>query len=93
LQYHPEFLTTAGDLREALSGWRYESHLSGSQALNTDLTRTGRERKDRPHKLWMSIRQALIIAIGGIEDYLEIQRSITPRKKRERHHSGPDASQ
>jgi len=30
----------------------------------------------------MAIRQALIIMIGAIEDYLEIQRSIVPRRKR-----------
>lgn len=34
--------------------------------------------------LWMGIRQALIIALGAIEDYLGRQRSITPRRKRER---------
>ena len=32
--------------------------------------------------LLMAIRQALIIAIGAIEDYLDIQRSIVPRRKR-----------
>lgn len=30
----------------------------------------------------MSIRQALIMAIGAIEDYLEIERSIVPKRKR-----------
>ena len=33
--------------------------------------------------LLMAIRQALIITIGAIEDYLEMERSITPRRKRE----------
>ena len=36
----------------------------------------------RAQALLMSIRQALIIAIGAIEDYLGIQRSIVPRRKR-----------
>jgi len=30
----------------------------------------------------MGIRQALIIALGAIEGYLEIERSITPKRKR-----------
>jgi len=30
----------------------------------------------------MSIRQALIIALGALEDYLELERSIVPRRKR-----------
>jgi len=32
--------------------------------------------------LLMCLRQALIIALGGIEDFLELERSITPRRKR-----------
>ena len=32
--------------------------------------------------LLMAIRQALIIALGAIEDYLEMERSIVPRHKR-----------
>jgi len=32
--------------------------------------------------LWMAIRQALIIALGAIEDYLGLERSIVPRRKR-----------
>ena len=30
----------------------------------------------------MAMRQALIIAIGALEDYLDIDRSIIPRRKR-----------
>ena len=37
---------------------------------------------DSTRCLLMSIRQALIMAIGAIEDFLEIQRSIVPRHKR-----------
>jgi len=29
----------------------------------------------------MSVRQALIIALGALEDYLEMDRSITPKHK------------
>lgn len=32
--------------------------------------------------LWMCLRQALIIALGGIEDFLGLERSIVPRRKR-----------
>jgi len=32
--------------------------------------------------LWMAIRQALIIVIGAIEEYLSMERSIVPRRKR-----------
>ena len=38
---------------------------------------------DRERALWMAIRQALIIALGAIEEYLGLQRSIVPRRKRE----------
>ena len=38
---------------------------------------------DRTRRLLMAIRQSLIIAIGAIEDYLELARSIVPRRKRE----------
>ena len=34
------------------------------------------------HTLLMSIRQALIIALGALEDYLKIERSIIPFRKR-----------
>jgi hypothetical protein len=40
---------------------------------------------DQEHKaraLGMAIRQALIIALGALEDYLGIERSIVPRRKR-----------
>jgi hypothetical protein len=30
----------------------------------------------------MSLRQALIIALGALEDYLKLERSIVPRRKR-----------
>ena len=33
-------------------------------------------------RLWMCIRQALIILLGGIEDYLGIERSIVPKHRR-----------
>ena len=37
---------------------------------------------DRERTLWMGIRQALIIALGVIEEYLGLARSIVPRRKR-----------
>ena len=33
-------------------------------------------------RLLMAIRQALIIALGALEDYLGLQHSIIPRRKR-----------
>ena len=33
----------------------------------------------------MSVRQALIIMLGAIEDYLEMERSIVPRRKRDKN--------
>jgi len=36
----------------------------------------------RVRVLLMAIRQAMIIALGAIEDYLEMERSIIPRRKR-----------
>ncbi len=37
---------------------------------------------DDVRRLLMALRQAIIIALGAIEDYLELQRSIVPRRKR-----------
>ena len=39
---------------------------------------------DRERTLLMAVRQALIIVLGAIEDYLGLARSIVPRRKRER---------
>jgi hypothetical protein len=38
--------------------------------------------EERQRILWMGIRQALIIALGAIEDFLGLERSIIPRKRR-----------
>ena len=35
--------------------------------------------------LGMALRQALIMVLGALEDYLEIERSIQPRRKRQEH--------
>jgi len=40
------------------------------------------ERTNRVRVLLMSLRQALIIALGALEDYLGLERSIVPRRKR-----------
>ena len=37
---------------------------------------------DRTHTLLMTVRQALIMILGAIEDYLQMVRSITPKRKR-----------
>jgi len=37
---------------------------------------------DRERALLMAVRQALIIALGAIEEYLGLARSIVPRRKR-----------
>ena len=41
------------------------------------------EPDERQRRLLMTRRQAIIIELGGIEDYLGLDRSITPRRKRE----------
>lgn len=40
------------------------------------------ERKGNTHILLLAIRQALIIALGAIEDYAGMEHSIVPRRKR-----------
>lgn len=40
------------------------------------------QKPDRTRTLLLSIRQALIIVLGAIEDYLSMERSIVPRRKR-----------
>lgn len=42
------------------------------------------DRHDRTRRLLMTIRQSLIMILGALEDYLELARSIVPRRKRER---------
>lgn len=37
---------------------------------------------ERTKRLLMIFREALIIALGGLEDYLGLPRSIVPRRKR-----------
>jgi hypothetical protein len=37
---------------------------------------------NKEHVLLMSVRQALIIVLGAIEDYLGLSRSIVPNRKR-----------
>ena len=39
---------------------------------------------DPTRNLWLAIRQALIIVLGAIEEYLGLERSIVPKHKRER---------
>jgi len=36
----------------------------------------------RTRTMLMSVRQALIMILGALEDYLDLERSIVPRKKR-----------
>lgn len=36
----------------------------------------------RMHALLMCIRQAMIMALGGLEDFLGMERSIIPKRKR-----------
>lgn len=40
------------------------------------------EREARTRTLLMAVRQAIIIVLGAIEDYLQMERSIVPRHKR-----------
>jgi len=38
--------------------------------------------KERERILWVAIRQALLLVLGAIEDYLGMERSIIPKHKR-----------
>ena len=42
----------------------------------------GNQNDQRFYILLMAVRQALIIILGAIEDYLRMERSIVPRRKR-----------
>lgn len=37
---------------------------------------------ERVRVLLMTVRQALIMMLGALEDYLQLERSIVPRRKR-----------
>jgi hypothetical protein len=39
---------------------------------------------DRFKILLMALRQSLLIFLGALEEYLEIPRSVVPRRKREK---------
>jgi hypothetical protein len=36
----------------------------------------------KQYKLWMAIRHALLIVLGAVEEYLGMERSVKPRRKR-----------
>lgn len=57
------------------------SSVSGSSASYT--RSTDYEHSHDQRALWLGIRQALIIALGTIEQYLGLEQSITPKRKRE----------
>lgn len=68
---------------------RYCSNGCGDPAVDTivslrsiDEDRGGEPQGDRT--LWMTRRQAIIMELGAIEDYLGMERSIVPKRKRER---------
>lgn len=43
----------------------------------------GEPQTEAARRLWMTRRQAIIMELGAIEDYLDLPRSIVPRRKRE----------
>ncbi len=49
-------------------------------------------RTDAERRLWLTRRQAIIMELGAIEDYLDMPRSIVPRRKREHHEDHRKAS-
>ena len=67
---------------------RYCSDGCGDPAVDTIVNlraiaedRGGEPKDDRT--LWMTRRQAIIMELGAIEDYLGMERSIVPKRKRE----------
>ena len=59
----------------------------GSPRRDPDST-PGMDVNDRTRTLLMAIRQAIIMALGAIEDYLQMRRSIVPRRERESRNQG-----
>lgn len=47
------------------------------------ITTDERPTTDAERRLWLTRRQAIIMELGAIEDYLDMPRSIVPRRKRE----------
>jgi hypothetical protein len=43
--------------------------------------------KDRTRVLLLAVRQALIMVLGALEDYLDMERSIIPKRKLSKHKS------
>ena len=50
------------------------------QQLNTE--RAGAIIDSRQRVLLMAVRQALIMVLGALEDYLQLERSIVPKHRR-----------
>ena len=48
----------------------------------TDLTEHEARQKVKTHTLLIGFRQLLIMALGLLEDYMELDRSIIPKHKR-----------
>ena len=38
--------------------------------------------ESKQYKLWMAMRQALLIVLGAIEDYLGLERSVLRQRKK-----------
>ena len=56
---------------ENTSGW-----------VRTNPTRPNNLKMTDSEKLWLSIRQAVLLVLGAIEVYLGMERSVKPRRKR-----------
>jgi hypothetical protein len=47
-----------------------------------DIDESPKPMDTRTHVLLMAVRQALLIALGALEDYLRLDRSVTPKHLR-----------
>lgn len=54
-----------------------------AESVRVILSADDRPAPESVRRLWLTRRQAIIMELGAIEDYLDMPRSIVPRRKRE----------
>lgn len=57
--------------------------VTGTEPVHILLDTDEQPQTESVRRLWLTRRQAIIMELGAIEDYLEMPRSIVPRRKRE----------
>ena len=77
-----------GELRTELT--QKLDDINGDFAEHWEEILLARTRDASERNFWLRIRQAALIVLGAIEEYRDLERSVTPKHKRERQDNVPD---